>query len=210
MCSIPFRQALALGAVAISALTLSPAAQADKWTSEVFKLTEADFMVLPPLCRAKTAQAKNQEIQNLWIRKYGSVWEHMHHYCFGSKALNLAYRYFTDAKRRSYFSAQATREFDYVLDNSDYSFPLRQEILIQRGRAQMLSREHDDAKQSFEEALKLDPKSVDAWCALSDMYSQMGRNADAIKVLEKATEVTGGEHKKITTRLDDLTKKRPH
>lgn len=199
---------IALVAATFCALTLSPVAHAEKWTSEAFKLTEADFMVLPPLCRAKTAQSKNQEVQKLWRLKYGTAWGHMHHYCFGSKALNLAYRYYADSTKRAYYSTQAVREFDYVLDNTESTFPLRPEILTQRGRAQVLSREYGDAKQSFEEALKIDPKSVDAWGALSDMYGQMGRNAEAIAVLEKAIEATGGEHKKITTRLEDLNKKR--
>lgn len=205
--STSFRRALAFVFVSIGALTLTPAALAEKWTSEMVKFTEADFMVLPPLCRAKMDPTKNREMQAQWSRKYGETWGHMHHYCFGSKALNLAYRDFTKAERRNYFSAQAAREFDYVLDKAAPDFELRPEILIQRGRAHMLSRSYDDAKQSFEEALKLNPKSVDAWVALSDMYSQMGRYVDAIKVLEQAIETTGSEHRKITVRLDDLKKK---
>lgn len=205
--SISFRRALVFVFVSIGALTMTPVATAGNWTSEVTKLTEEDFMILPPLCRAKMDPTKNREIQAQWSRKYGEMWAHMHHYCFGSKALNLAYRDFTKAERRKYYSAQAAREFDYVLDKAAPDFEMRPEILIQRGRALMLSRSYDDAKQSFEEALKLNPKSVDAWVALSDMYSQVGLHADAIKVLEQAIETTGGEHRKITVRLDDLKKK---
>lgn len=185
-------------------LAHSPVAHADQWTSEAFRLTEEDFQLLPPLCRAKTAQSKNQEVQAIWMRQYGAAWEHMHHYCFGKKALALAYRYYSDSKKRAYFSSQSANEFDYVLGSTESNFPLRTEILIQRGRAKVLAREYDDAKKTFEEVLKRDPKSIDGWSALSDMYSQMGRNADAIAVLEEAIEVTGGEHKKLKARLDDL------
>lgn len=205
--STSFRWALVFAFVAISALAMTPVALAGKWTSEVVKFTEQDFMILPPLCRAKIAQQSNREVQDYWIRRYGSNWGGMHHYCFGLKALNLAYRDFKNTTKREYFSTQAVNEFDYVLDRAEPNFVLRPEILIQRGRALTLSRSYEDAKQSFEEALKLNPKSVDAWAALSDLYSQMGKNTEAIKVLEQAIEATGSEHKKLTARLDDLRKK---
>jgi tetratricopeptide (TPR) repeat protein len=205
---ILFQGALIFAFFPISALTLSPVAQAGKWTNEMVKFTEDDFMILPPLCRAKISQQSNREVQEYWTRRYGSNWGGMHHYCFGLKALNLAYRDFNNTTKREYFSSQAVNEFGYVLDRAEPDFVLRPEILIQRGRALVLSRSYDDAKQSFEEALKQNPKSVDAWVALSDLYSQLGKSTEAIKVLEQAIEVTGGEHKKITARLDDLKKKR--
>lgn len=205
--STSFRRVLVFAFVAISALALTPVALAGKWTSEVVKFTEEDFMILPSLCRAKIAQQSNREVQDYWIRRYGSNWGGMHHYCFGLKALNLAYRDFKNTTKREYFSTQAVNEFDYVLDRAEPNFVLRPEILIQRGRALTLSRSYEDAKQSFEEALKQSPKSVDAWAALSDLYSQMGKNTEAIKVLEQAIEATGSEHKKLTARLDDLRKK---
>lgn len=168
---------------------------------------EADFMILPPLCRAKISQQSDQEIQAQWIRKYGPDWGHMHHYCFGLKALNLAYRDFNNKTKREYFSAQAVNEFSYALDRATPVFQLRPEILIQRGRALMLLRSYDEAKESLEEALEHDPKSVDAWVFLSDLHILIGRKTEALMVLEKAIEVTGSEHRKITTRLEDLRKK---
>lgn len=205
--SNPVARVLVLVGAAICASVQSPPAHAEKWTSDAVRLTETDLMLLHPLCRAKTAQAKNRDVQAIWMKKFGPVWEHMHHYCFGSKALNLAYQHYTNSRKRTYFSTQAASEFNYVLDQAGGDFPMRAEILVQRGRAQVISREYEDAKSSFDEALKIDPTLVDGWGALSDMYAQMGRNADAIAVLEKAIEVTGGEHKKITARLEDLRKK---
>ena len=188
-------------------LTLSPITQAAQWTSEAVKFREEDFTILPPFCRAKIAQQNNREIQEYYIRRYGQNWGNMHHYCFGLKALNLAYRDFNNKAKREYFLKQAVNEFDYVLEHADQDFSLRPEVLIQRGRALTQSRNYDEAKESIEEALKTDPKSVDAWVALSDLYSMTGKNLEAIKVLEKAIEITGNEHKKITARLDDLRKR---
>lgn len=204
---VPIRQPLVLVMISISVLVHTPAAVGANWASEHNKMTEADFMTLPLFCRAKTTQQHDRKIQDAWTLKYGPAWQHMHHFCFGSKALNLSYRYFNSKEKRRYFSAQAVKEFDYVLDNTGPSFSLRTELMIQRGRALTISQSYDDAKQSFEEALKLDPRSVDAWVALSDMYSQIGKDAEAIKVLEQAIQTTGSEHKKITARLNDLKKK---
>lgn len=168
-------------------------------------------MILPSFCRENINLKKSKNRDNLeqWNRKYGAANGSMHHYCYGLKALNLAYRDFKDATRRSYFSTQAVGEFNYVLENAEPDFVMRPAVLIQRGRALTLARSYEDAKQSFEDALKLDPKSVDAWVSLSDMYSQIGKNTEAIRVLEQAIEVTGSEHKKIKVRLDDLKNKRP-
>lgn len=190
---------------------LNPAAQAEQWTSEAVKLTEQDLMILPSFCRENInlKKSKDPEARAQWNRKYSAANGSIHHYCFGLKALNLAYRDYRDATRRKYFSNQAVGEFDYVLYHAEPDFSLRPDVLIQRGRALTISRSYEDAKGSFEEALKLSPTSVDAWVALSDMYSQMGKNAEAIKVLEQAVEVTGSEHKKIKVRLDDLRKKPP-
>lgn len=207
MRSKSLRKLLFFPLVTISTLAPTPEAVAANGLSEPYKLTDADFAILPALCRAKITQSKNREVQEQWIRRYGSSWGGMHHYCYGLKALNLAYRDFKDSAKRSYFSTLAVKEIDYVLENAEPGFPLRPEMLIQRGRALTLARSYEDAKQSFEEALKTDPKSVDAWVALSDLYGQMGKNAEAKKVLEQALEVTGTAHKKITARLDDMNSK---
>lgn len=202
-----FRQPFALALVLFSTLASTPVARAGLWTSEMVKFSDADFMTLPPLCRAKLAQADNREIQEQWSRKYGSSWADMHHYCFGLKGLNLAYRDYQDKEKRRYFSTQAVKDFDYVLDRAKPDFALRSEILIQRGRALTLSGSYEDAKLSYEEALKQNPKSVDAWVALSDLYTQLGKYSEAVKVLEQAIQSTGSEHKKISTRLNEIKDK---
>jgi tetratricopeptide (TPR) repeat protein len=205
------RRSFVFALLALSGFALASAAQAGQWTSEATKLTEQDLAILPTFCRENVSlkKSKNRDAQAQFNRRYGASNGSMHHYCFGLKAMNLAYRDYRDATRRQYFSTQAVGEFNYVLNAAEPEFFLRPDLLIQRGRALTLSRSYEDARESFEEALKLSPKSVDAWVSLSDMYSQIGKNPEAIKVLEQAIEVTGSEHKKIKVRLDDLKKKQP-
>ena len=86
-------------------------------------------------------------------------------------------------------------------------FFMRPELLMQRGRALTLKREYEDAESDYRLALKINKKYVDAWAALSDLYAQVGKNDEAIKVLTQAIEETGEEHKKFTSRLHDLRQK---
>ena len=175
--------------------------------ADLFPITEDDMPFLPVFCRAKLLQSKQPDIQKHWAKTYGTEnWMHLHHQCYGAKALNLAYRDFKDVAKRTYFAKLASNEFNYVLNATEPDFVLRREVLTQRGRALTLAKQYGEAEKNFSEALKIEPKSVDTWVALSDLYRQTDRIADAIKTLEKAIEVTGGEHRKITVRLDDLKK----
>ncbi|MDP3286969.1 MAG: tetratricopeptide repeat protein [Methyloversatilis sp.] len=174
--------------------------------SEAYVLTEDDLAFMPQFCRAKVTKKLPKNVYEGWSNKFGPEnWLHMHHYCFGLKALQLSYSNFRDLTSRTYQARVAETEFNYVLRHSEEDFYMRPEILVHRGRAQTLARAYEPAKKSFEEALKINPKSVDAWVALGDLYSLIGRKNDAIKTLEKAIEVTGEEqNKKILLRLNDL------
>lgn len=174
--------------------------------SEAYVLTEADLALMPVFCRAKASKKLPKNVYEHWSNTFGADnWLHMHHYCFGLKALQLSYSNFHDLTSRTYQARVAETEFNYVLRHSEDDFYMRPEILVQRGRAQTLARAYELAKKSFEEALKLNPKSIDAWAALADLYSQIGRKDEAIKVLEQAIKTTGDEqNKKIILRLNEL------
>jgi tetratricopeptide (TPR) repeat protein len=200
---------LALSIACIAGFTLSLVpwpTEAQVGLSEAFVLTEQDLALLPPFCRAKASKKLPKEVYEHWSRTFGPEnWLHMHHYCFGMKALQLAYTDFADLTSRKYQASVAATEFNYVLRHSEENFYMRPEILVQRGRAHVLSRSYEPARKSFEEALQLNPKSIDAWVALGDLYSQTGRKDDAIKTLEQAIKMTGDEqNKKITLRLNEL------
>lgn len=175
-----------------------------------FEISETDLAFLPVYCRAKFVPKTRVEMKAHWEQVFGADnWLHMHHYCFGLKAIQSAYRDYGKPESRTYLSKQAANEFDYMLRHATPDFYLRPEILVQRGRALALARSYDAAKSSFNQALELEPKNVDAWTGLSDLYSQIGKKAEAIQVLEQAVQKAGHDHRKINVRLEDLKKTSP-
>lgn len=166
--------------------------------------SEEDFALYPAYCRAKLGEAKALEV--LWSKQLGSKnYLHIHHFCFGLKALNLAYASYSDAPRRRSLAGVVITNFHYILRHTEPTFFMRPEALVNLGRGHMLLQEYTEAREAFEAAIKINPLEVNAWVALSDLYFQIGRRADAMRVLEDAQKAAG-EHKKITLRIEDLKK----
>ena len=165
--------------------------------------SDEDYSLYPAFCRARLLH-EPKELEAYWIRQFGSKnYIHMHHFCFGLKALSLAYANLQDASRRASLAGAAIDNFGYVVEHTEHDFYMRSEALVNLGRGYILKKEYEMAKRKFDAALKLNPKSVDAWVALSDMYYQNGQRSDALEVLEKARE-EAGDHKKILLRIDTI------
>ncbi len=198
------RSALRIVGVIIAMLALLPNIATAR-TNESTNWTEEDYALYPPYCRARLLR-EPKELEAYWSKKLGPKnFLHMHHFCFGLKALNLAYGSLRDKQRLTGQAYTVVRNFNYILEQTQRDFPLRPEALLNIARGYALLQEFKVARDKFEEALKLNPKLVDAWVGLSDMYYQNGQRADALRVLEKALEVAG-EHKKITLRIEDMKK----
>lgn len=182
---------------------------ADRGDDSAFDFSEEDLRTLPPYCVAKVGRQKTDKAaQSYWSKHFGAPnWLHLHHYCFGLKAMQLAYRNFSDKNTRAYFSKVAQGNINYVLKNAEPNFFMRPELFLQRGRAKVLGRDFDGAQEDYQTALSLDRKYIDAWAAMSDLLVQMGEPDKAIKILEEAVRETDGENKKLTLRLDELQKK---
>jgi tetratricopeptide (TPR) repeat protein len=198
------RRALRIAGVIVAALALLPNVATAR-TNESTNWTEEDFALYPPYCRARLLR-EPKELEAYWSKQLGPKnFLHMHHFCFGLKALNLAYGNLRDKQRMTGQAYTVVRNFNYILEQTQRDFYLRPEALLNIARGYALLQEFKVARDKFEEALKLNPKLVDAWVGLSDMYYQNGQRADALRVLEKALEVAG-EHKKITLRIEDMKK----
>lgn len=165
--------------------------------------SDEDYGLYPAFCRARLLH-EPKELEAYWIRQIGPKnYLHMHHFCFGLKALTLAYANFNNASRRESMAGAVIDNFGYIVEHTERGFYMRSEALVNLGRGYILKKEYEMAKRKFEAALKLNPKSVDAWVALSDMYYQNGQRSDALDVLEKARE-EAGDHKKILLRIDTI------
>lgn len=165
--------------------------------------SDNDFATYPPFCRARIAR-EPKELEMLWSQRLGPKnFLHMHHFCFGLKALNIAYASFNDKNKRMTMANGVVGNFNYILEHTERSFFMRPDALVYLGRGHLLRQEYDIAQQKFFDALKLNPKLVDAWVAMSDMYYQAGKKSDALSVLQQASEFCG-ENKKIDLRIAEM------
>jgi len=172
--------------------------------NEVSNWPLEDFDIYPPYCRARILR-EPKELEVYWTARLGAKnFIHMHHYCHGLRALTLAYSSFNDKQRRTTMANAVVGNLEYIIRHTEPNFVLRGEALMNLARGHVLLQEYDIARKRFEEALRFDPKLVDAWVAMSDMYYQIGKRADALTILEQASEMVG-ENKKIDLRIAEMS-----
>lgn len=172
-------------------------------SNETTSFTERDFALYPQFCRARIAR-EPQALVDYWTQQLGPKnFIHIHHFCFGLKAMNLAYASLGDKGRREFMANAVVGNFNYILEHTERTFFMRPEALLNLGRGYQLRQQYDIARRKYEEALKYNPKLADAWVAMSDMFYQLGQKREAMYILEKASEQVG-ENKKIDLRLDEM------
>jgi tetratricopeptide (TPR) repeat protein len=171
--------------------------------NETTNWTDQDFALYPPFCRARI-EREPKELVDFWTQRLGPKnYLHIHHFCFGLKALNLAYANLNNKQQREFMASAVIGNFNYIIEHTERTFYMRPEAYVNLGRGYVLRQEYDVARQKFHEALKLNPKLVDAWVAMSDMYHQLGKKSDALSILEQASEICG-ENKKIDLRVAEM------
>lgn len=202
--SRPSRRSGAISAglgVLMSMLPLAVSARANS----PFAWSDNDFALYPPYCSAKLND-RAKDLEQIWKKRLGPEnFLHIHHFCFGLKALTMAYASFNDVPTRRSLANDAINNFNYILAHTQRDFFMRGDAMVNLGRGYMLQQEYGDARDMFEAALKFNPDMVDAWVALSDLYFQTGKKEDALRTLEEAIERVG-EHKKISLRIEELKK----
>ncbi len=172
-------------------------------SNETTNWSEQDFALYPPFCRARI-EREPKELVDYWTQRLGPKnYLHIHHFCFGLKALNLAYGNLKNKQKREFMANAVVGNFNYIVEHTERTFYLRPDAYVNLGRGHLLRQEYDVARQKFHEALKLNPKLVDAWVAMSDMYHQLGKKSDALAILEQASEICG-ENKKIDLRIAEM------
>lgn len=172
-------------------------------SNETTNWSEQDFALYPPFCRARI-EREPKELVDYWTQRLGPKnYLHIHHFCFGLKALNLAYGNLNNKQKREFMANAVVGNFNYIVEHTERTFYLRPDAYVNLGRGHLLRQEYDIARQKFYEALKLNPRLVDAWVAMSDMYHQLGKKSDALAILEQASEICG-ENKKIDLRIAEM------
>jgi tetratricopeptide (TPR) repeat protein len=145
-----------------------------------FPQTEADFARLPPYCNARLRGTP--EDKRLWEKKLGPDFLHVHHYCSGLNYINHAHGTF-DKKIRARLLETSLGAFQYMEDKARPSFVLMPEILVKKGDALRLLDRKVEAAQYYHKALRLNPRHVPAYRALSNLYVAEGRTREARELM---------------------------
>lgn len=173
--------------------------------NEVVSWSDEDFAMYPNYCKAKLLDSP-PELVVLWKGRFKGNYLHMHHYCFGLKAMSLAYSNYSDKGRRMEFARAVVQNFEYIMAHTSVDFVMRPDALVNMGRGYQLLGQPLEAKKRFEQALRMRSDLVDAWVALSDLLYDNGDKKGAMTVLESAREKVG-DHPKIKLRMESLMSK---
>ncbi|MDP2025298.1 hypothetical protein [Sulfuriferula sp.] len=170
-------------AAALFGLFLTVSAHAEEvlpWTP----ITQAEFKMLPPYCAVRLKNDRSTPEWKLWEARLGPGFNDVHHYC---GALVHLQRYYgaTSQKIKSLFLQEAIHNLDYVIHANVAGFPLLPDVYADKGRTLLLQKKDGEAVQAFLQAIKLNPATVSAYVALSDLSSKEGNKQKALQYAEE-------------------------
>jgi len=151
--------------------------------SNSYPKTEADFSKLPPYCKARMQQQKSANYQ-LWAKRLGGDFIHVHHYCAGLHMLNKSWST-TNSKTREGILRGATGEISYTQKHSSPKFILQPEMSFKKGSILMLLNDLVAAHKEFRKGIQLNPKYSRNYSALSDLYKKQGNIEESRYILEQ-------------------------
>jgi len=126
---------------------------------EPYAAQPQEIALMPEYCRAKIggpgfAAASNYD---MWAKRFGDVWLHMHHYCHGLKFVQRASRAGISKEDRGYDLNSALGEFDYIISVAPPDFWFLSEVHLQK--ALVLGRLGRQAEAAAEYRLVRQPGS---------------------------------------------------
>jgi tetratricopeptide (TPR) repeat protein len=148
----------------------------------------SDLAKLPAFCRGTMMIRKLSQDPIPWdvyLKKYGESWMHLHHYCWALNAENHAVSISNTDRRRDKLR-YAIGDIDYVLSNNkDPNFYFLPEIYTSKARILFKLDDSDNAVIWLKKAIDLKPSYVPAYARLSDYYVDRGEIDEAIKILNQ-------------------------
>ena len=139
---------------------------------------------LPKWCYyTQTNEGWNTARSKKLIKKFGKGWIHMHHYCYG---LDRMHKAFDKGAQYKYFDSaliSASKELDYVLNNTKNDFPLKPYIYLKKGDILRLADKTAKALQSYHRAIQVNPQFVQGYVALSNVYKDNHNHEKAIEII---------------------------
>lgn len=148
-------------------------------------ITQAEFKTLPPYCEVRLKSGSRTPEWVLWAGKLGKGFIDVHHYC---QALMHLQRYYsaTRPQIRRLFLQEATHNLDYMIraNHSVAELSILPDVYVDRGRTLLLQKKDGEALQAFLQAIKLNPATVSAYVALSDLSLKAGNKQNALQYAE--------------------------
>lgn len=159
-------------------------------------MSDAEFAILPEYCKQKSNVSARHSPSNTTYFSQGAEGSYvgsLHHYCWALINLTRSYRAGITSQERTSILSNVVADIDYVFDNHPVTpgnSALFSEMYGTRGQALLRLGNIRAAESSFQEAYKLDPKNWRAYLRWAIYLRQVGRNKEALKVVEEGLENT--------------------
>jgi tetratricopeptide (TPR) repeat protein len=156
-----------------------------------YAIRSNEVMLLPPSCFRMTSGNFEPDAYKIvkTQRKGPSLGPAMQHFCHGMKSVIRANNGLGTKDEHANLQA-AIGEFNYVLEavaakNKNGRFNTYLAITsIEKAKVLQRLKMTADAVQTYEQAIKYNPKLPQAYSGLSDIYRDQGKNDEARKTLE--------------------------
>ena len=152
---------------------------------EQYRATEAEKVLLPPLCQARLNREEWARSKKRWESVIGPDAHHIHHYCYSLVFINRAKSETTNRRARKTDLDAAQGEIGYVLERTTDGSMLAPDFHLTKGEISVLAGEPMAAVKSYRKATQIRPNYPKSWLALSDLYKQMGMQQQAREALEQ-------------------------
>jgi tetratricopeptide (TPR) repeat protein len=167
-----------------------------------FPKTAEEFAKLPEYCRVRML-AENTPEYDLWKKRLGAGFVHVHHYCKALNLMNYA-RVTTDKKDRDKMLEDSIPGgFNYMWNHAGASFVLMPEILTNKGRVLDMLGRGDEAVETYKKALDINRRYAPAYMELAELYKKHGQKDVAQRILEYAVKILP-KSQLIEKRLQDI------
>lgn len=189
-CATAARRVASLLLVLLLSAGAASAQEIPGYPSSVTAYDRREVAMLPSYCpytqlfRDHVPGGNNLEmIRNLTAR-LGSIFNDLHHYCYGLMKMNRAVLLARDATTKRFYLNDAVGEYDYMIQRAKPDFVLLPEIHTKKGEALVHLSRGALAVFEFERAIELKPDYWPPYARLADYYKDLGQRQRARETLE--------------------------
>ena len=172
--------------------------------------TDEDFAVLPPYCKTRTLSGETRyvdpSLKKLWMDRFGSDFQHVHHYCWGLFYVYKAHKTFNKGERNA-FLGYAIGEMQYTQKHTSPQLVLQPKISYDIGKIREELDDNAGAIQDYYKCIKLNPKIATPYAAISDLFKKQNNTKEALAILEQGLKYKP-KSKALLKRLEKLSKEK--